>query len=297
MTYYLGAQSLIAINESQVGPGCVGDMHGVESAAFRPQSGFGDADLFPDIWAKAGALLHSIASNQYFTDGNKRTAWLAANIFLDKNGYELPHINDIGAEIFVQSIGQDIFKTEDEPNASIGKAGEFLHTAWARQRAGASKHHRLEYVFLAEAVQPFGNGTFNVMRGGIFSFTVEDHPGLFPLPFEFAVIGRFHWNSGDNIVPHTLTATLVPEPGGKRINTPSATLELRQFSPPPSGHPQHAQSGLLPLLFHIQLTPIFLAFGPATVELSLDGEVIAELPFQLLKQEGAPNLASLAATL
>lgn len=288
MTVYLSTQSLIDINAEQDGAVGVRDMDGVESAAYRPQRGSGDVDFFPDIWAKAAALLHVIAANQYFHDGNKRTAWLATNIFLEANGYELPHINDIDAEIFVQAIGQDIFKTEDDPNASVGKAAEFLHTAWDRQRAGNAKHHRLEYVFLAEGVEAFRNGVFHVVRGGISTFIVQAAPGVFPVPIEFVVLGRLHWNAGDNIIAHTLTATVVPEPGGKRINRPSTTLELAQFSPPPSEHPQHAQSGLLPMVFRIQVNPVFVAPGRATVELSLDGELIAELPFQVQQMTHAP---------
>jgi death-on-curing protein len=46
---------------------------------------FGE-DLVPDVFAKAATLLRSIAQNQPFADGNKRTAWLAAPIFLRRNG-------------------------------------------------------------------------------------------------------------------------------------------------------------------------------------------------------------------
>jgi death-on-curing protein len=46
-------------------------------------------DAYPDIHLKAAALLHSIARNHAFVDGNKRTAVLATVIFYARNGYVL----------------------------------------------------------------------------------------------------------------------------------------------------------------------------------------------------------------
>ena len=41
------------------------------------------------IWQKGAALLHGLATSHGFNDGNKRTAWLAANILYEQSGYEL----------------------------------------------------------------------------------------------------------------------------------------------------------------------------------------------------------------
>ena len=55
----------------------------------RPQaSGFG-VEIYPDLFMKAGALLHSLSSTQGLMDGNKRTAWAATATFLAINGHEL----------------------------------------------------------------------------------------------------------------------------------------------------------------------------------------------------------------
>ena len=67
----------------------VRDMNLVESAVHRPQASFGGEDLYPDLWRKAAALMHSLLFNHAFIDGNKRTAFVAADAFLRKNGYRL----------------------------------------------------------------------------------------------------------------------------------------------------------------------------------------------------------------
>lgn len=43
-------------------------------------------DACPTLATKAAALLHSVAGNHSLVDGNKRLAWLAALVFLDRNG-------------------------------------------------------------------------------------------------------------------------------------------------------------------------------------------------------------------
>ena len=59
------------------------------SALGRPQASFDDLDLYPDIFAKAAALMDSLIRNRPFVDGNKRTGIASAGIFLLKNGTKL----------------------------------------------------------------------------------------------------------------------------------------------------------------------------------------------------------------
>jgi death-on-curing protein len=61
----------------------------LDSAVARPRAGFGDEEFYPSIQAKAAALLESVILNHPFVDGNKRTAMVAAAMFLDRNGYTL----------------------------------------------------------------------------------------------------------------------------------------------------------------------------------------------------------------
>jgi death-on-curing protein len=59
----------------------------LESALSSPLNHleYGDADLF----TLAAAYAYALTSNHPFVDGNKRTAFAAAGIFLELNGYRL----------------------------------------------------------------------------------------------------------------------------------------------------------------------------------------------------------------
>ena len=61
----------------------------LESAVMRPQATFGGQDLYPDLAAKAAAMMQSIVKNHALVDGNKRTALISAAFFLRKNGCEI----------------------------------------------------------------------------------------------------------------------------------------------------------------------------------------------------------------
>jgi death-on-curing family protein len=73
-----------------------GGSHGVrdlgllQSAIARPQASFEDADLYPDLFTQAAALLDSLIRNHPFVDGNKRTVITAASFFLWVNGLRQP---------------------------------------------------------------------------------------------------------------------------------------------------------------------------------------------------------------
>ncbi len=76
-----------------------GGSHGVrdisllQSAITRPMACFDQTDLYPDIFTKAAALMHSLIKNHPFIDGNKRTAITTASIFLIRNGYQIRTAN------------------------------------------------------------------------------------------------------------------------------------------------------------------------------------------------------------
>lgn len=60
------------------------DPGALAAALFRPQAGY-----YRDIVPEAAALLESLAVSHPFVDGNKRTAFAAADVFLRINGWRL----------------------------------------------------------------------------------------------------------------------------------------------------------------------------------------------------------------
>lgn len=86
---YLTADDVMALNEAEAGPDLLADFGLLESAVLRPQTSILGSDAYPDIHSKAAALLHSLARNHAFIDGNKRTAALATDVFYALNGYVL----------------------------------------------------------------------------------------------------------------------------------------------------------------------------------------------------------------
>jgi death-on-curing protein len=85
---YLTVEEVLEINAQVMGSRHVLRDRGLlESAVARPQASAFGTDAYPDLAAKAAALLHSLVLNHPFVDGNKRTAVLATLVFLDLNGY------------------------------------------------------------------------------------------------------------------------------------------------------------------------------------------------------------------
>ncbi|MBE2182558.1 MAG: type II toxin-antitoxin system death-on-curing family toxin [Anaerolineae bacterium] len=90
---YLTLSELIYINGAvldndkiMTGKQKVRDINLLEAAVQRPAaSAFGE-DAYPTLREKTAALLHSLARNHPFTDGNKRTAAVAAVFMFAVNG-------------------------------------------------------------------------------------------------------------------------------------------------------------------------------------------------------------------
>lgn len=292
MTWYLTVERLVAINEA-LGGGVI-DMNGVNSNAHRPESGVFGQEVFPDVWSKAAAYVHGIASTQYFADGNKRTAWVAANMFLEKNGYEMPFVSDIEADAFVQAVGQELWNTDDEPDLTVQRAAEWFHVKWETSRYGASRHYRLEYAFLAydfdleDGLEHADAGTFTVMYGGLGAIGVQ-LPTLeeaYPERFRLRVVGRLFWEP-DSPETETLTISFVPEPDCPPVEFADYVLPLRRG--PLSGHAAHSRSTYMPQVFSVPVAPVFTGPGRAAVEIRLGGVLVAELPFATMHTPGIPD--------
>ena len=94
---YLSPEQLLFLHARLVDE--TGGSHGVRdlnmllSALGRPQAGYDNRDLFPDISTNAAALMDSLIRNHPFLDGKERTGIAAAAMFLRMNGYQLNATN------------------------------------------------------------------------------------------------------------------------------------------------------------------------------------------------------------
>ena len=88
MPGYLSVVEVLALHAILIdefgGTDGVRDLGALESAVFRPQTGYYD-----DPIAEAAALLESLIQNHPFLDGNKRVAVAAADVHLRLHRYEL----------------------------------------------------------------------------------------------------------------------------------------------------------------------------------------------------------------
>lgn len=88
---FLTPQQILFIHyrliETTGGSHGVRDLGALQTATAKPQATLGGEDLYPELFAKAAALMESIIESYPFVDGNKRTAITTAGIFLRRNGY------------------------------------------------------------------------------------------------------------------------------------------------------------------------------------------------------------------
>jgi death on curing protein len=105
---YITLSELIYINgtvlkkrDIATGKQQIRDVQLLEAAVQRPAaSAFGE-DAYPTLQKKVAALLHSVARNHPFTDGNKRTATVGAVFMLRVNGERVVWQQEEALEVIV----------------------------------------------------------------------------------------------------------------------------------------------------------------------------------------------------
>lgn len=106
---FLSRDEVLEIHRSLLehfgGPPGVRDLGLLESALYRPQTGYYD-----DLAAMAAALFESLIMNHPFVDGNKRVAFFATDVFLRLNGYRLK-VNAKRAHRFLIGLLEDDYCT------------------------------------------------------------------------------------------------------------------------------------------------------------------------------------------
>lgn len=90
------------------GMGGVRDENLLASAVLTPQSSFGGKSPFTDIAEVAAAYLFYICKNHPFLDGNKRTAMMAAIVFLRLNGIEPQPDSERWEKLMLDVAGSEI---------------------------------------------------------------------------------------------------------------------------------------------------------------------------------------------
>jgi death-on-curing protein len=112
--WYPEIDDVLALHDMQLklfggAPG-IRDMGQLESALFRPQTGY-----YKDIIEEAAALWESFMQNHPFIDGNKRTALNVTLLFLAVNGIECSASDDETTDCIYGLFDQDdvTFKSLD----------------------------------------------------------------------------------------------------------------------------------------------------------------------------------------
>ena len=102
MTEYLDLDDLLVAAEAALGAApVVRDIGLLDAAAARPRSSVFGADAYPDLDAKAAALLHSIVTTHPLVDGNKPLGWVAVRLFYLLNDLDLHAPVDAAYELIV----------------------------------------------------------------------------------------------------------------------------------------------------------------------------------------------------
>jgi len=117
---WVDSDVVLAIHEEQLaehgGADGVRDMGLLESALARPQNPLAYGS--PDLADLAAAYAGGIARNHPFIDGNKRTAWVVAETFVELNGAQIA-ADDAGAYEAMLTLAE-------------GRIDESAFAAWMR---------------------------------------------------------------------------------------------------------------------------------------------------------------------
>ena len=104
---YLALEDVLALAR-RLGQARPRDVGLVASAVVRPQTSVFGEDAYPDLHTKAAAILHSLARNHAFVDGNKRVAWLSAGAFYWINGLSLDAPDDPAYDLVIAIAAGDL---------------------------------------------------------------------------------------------------------------------------------------------------------------------------------------------
>jgi death on curing protein len=111
---YLTLAELLYVAERTLGQDyAVRDYGLLEAAVARPRATVFGKDAYPDLDAKAAALLHSVARNRALIDGNKRLALAAVIAFYGLDGRRLTLTNDAAYDLVMGVAAGDLDSVDE----------------------------------------------------------------------------------------------------------------------------------------------------------------------------------------
>ena len=122
---YLAEKEILAVNRQVIrkaGEGVYGLQYpeGLSLVVEQPQMVVFGTELYPTIWVKAAYVMQKITKKHIFSDGNKRTAYVATKLFLMKNNYHLKVTKDKGIALMLG------ITTQDDTEEIMLKVAKFL---------------------------------------------------------------------------------------------------------------------------------------------------------------------------
>lgn len=121
---YLTVPEMLHVAERALGfEPKVRDIGLLDAAAARPAASAFGRDAYPDLDAKAAALLHSLARNRALMEGNKRLALAGVIAVYGVNGYRLTLTNEEAYELVV-AVADGRLDEVDVIASRLGPAAE-----------------------------------------------------------------------------------------------------------------------------------------------------------------------------
>ena len=115
---YLKKEEIIYFNENTLLTNTPDEINGVrepgalEMLVNAPKEKLFGQELYPTIYEKAAILMINLATKHVFHNGNKRTAFITLDIFMELNGFESNMAFQEGVD-FVLWVVQEHEKTAD----------------------------------------------------------------------------------------------------------------------------------------------------------------------------------------
>jgi death-on-curing family protein len=284
---YLSYNTVVALNAKVGGPGAgVINPEGIRAQLGRAHSSSHGAELFDTVWSKAAVILQGVASTQYFSDGNKRTAWVAAIVFLGVNGHTLRDTPDVEAEAFVLAVATGLF--------NVNQAAEWLE---GRRLTAAD---RKDFAFLAlNASISDGSNTFEAQGALAGGITVTE----LPLIVTIAVVAHIRWVRTDVNEKKAIRVVAESPSDPAVVVSPTRRWLVAQAKSPGSMKPPvdsdiqaYVQSeqipfslensklhpdGVFPFLWVDTVTLHVRHTGVGALRIEIDGELFARMPLHV----------------